>query len=129
MRIVLDIGGGLARDTEEYALSNIPLRWTMREIVKARCHIHFDKTALELWNIPCETIVQVRMTREPSDSTVWGRNRLRAMERDTGQRYRFDRGGSERERKHSPAYKRTAADRAGTYPRQFGRGGCSTRDE
>jgi hypothetical protein len=72
MRIVLDIGGGLAKDTEEYGLSNIPLRWMMREIVKARCHIYFDETALELWNIPSTTIVQVPMTREPSDSTLRG---------------------------------------------------------
>jgi hypothetical protein len=72
MRIVLNIGGGLARDTEEYALSNILLRWMMRKIVEARCHIHFDKTVLKLWNIPCATIMQVPMTCEPSDSTLCG---------------------------------------------------------
>ena len=44
----------------------------MREILKARCHIRFDETALELWNIPSATIEQVPMTREPSDSTLRG---------------------------------------------------------
>jgi hypothetical protein len=54
-------------------LSNIPLRWMMREILKAQCHIRFDETALELWNIPSATIIeQVPMTREPSDSTLRG---------------------------------------------------------
>lgn len=71
-RIVLDVGGGLRKDTEENALSNIPLRWMLREILRARCHIRFDESALELWNIPSATIEQVPMTREPSDSTLRG---------------------------------------------------------
>jgi len=62
----------LAKDTEANALSNIPLRWMMREIVKARCDILFDETALELWNIPTATIDQVTRTREPSFATLRG---------------------------------------------------------
>jgi len=56
----------LAKDSKANALSNIPLRWMMREIVKARCDIIFDKTALELWKIPTATIEQVTRTRGPS---------------------------------------------------------------
>jgi hypothetical protein len=44
----------------------------MREILKAQCHIRFDETALELWNIPSATIEQVPVTREASDSTLRG---------------------------------------------------------
>ncbi|KAH9977574.1 hypothetical protein BJV74DRAFT_149377 [Russula compacta] len=67
-----DVGGGLAKDTEEYALSNIPLRWMLREIVKAQCGVHFDETALELWHIPITTIIEpVTVTREASDSTIY----------------------------------------------------------
>ena len=60
----------MAKDTEVNALSNIPLRWMMREIVKARCDILFDETALELWNIPTATIDQVTRTRKPSLVTL-----------------------------------------------------------
>lgn len=67
-----DVGGGLAEDTEEYALANIPLRWMLREIVKAQCGVHFDKTALKLWHIPISTIIgPVLVTREASDSTIY----------------------------------------------------------
>ena len=69
---MLDVGGGLAKDTQANALSNIPLRWMMREIVKARCDVLFDETALELWNIPTATIDQVTRTREPSFATLHG---------------------------------------------------------
>jgi len=62
----------LAKDTKANALSNIPLRWMMREIVKARCGILFDKTALELWKIPTATIDQVTRTRGPSLVTLRG---------------------------------------------------------
>ena len=54
----------MAKDTKANALSNIPLRWMIREIVKARCDILFDETALELWNIPTATIDQVTRTCE-----------------------------------------------------------------
>jgi hypothetical protein len=68
-----DVGGGLAKDTEEHALSNISLRWMVNEIVKAQCDIHFDESALGLWNmIPITAIkrIPIPMTREASDSTL-----------------------------------------------------------
>jgi len=67
-----DVGGGLARDTDENALSNISLRWMVREIVKAQCHIRFDETALAQWNIPITAIerVPIPVAREASDSTL-----------------------------------------------------------
>lgn len=71
----LDVGGGLAKDTDDHALSNISLRWMVNEIVKAQCHILFDEAALDLWNIPIPAIVQVALpvTREASDSTLLAR--------------------------------------------------------
>jgi hypothetical protein len=69
-RLCLDVGGGLVQDMEEYALSNIPLRWMMREIVKAECHIRFDEAAVEEWNIPIATIEPMPIVRGVSGSTL-----------------------------------------------------------
>ena len=60
-----DIGGGLAKDTEPHALSNISLRWMVREILKTTCHILFDEAALKQWGIPVELIKQVAPERTP----------------------------------------------------------------
>ncbi|KAH8989053.1 hypothetical protein EDB92DRAFT_1947605 [Lactarius akahatsu] len=69
-----DVGGGLVKDTEEHALSNIPLRWMVREILKTNCHIHFDEAALNQWGIPVAMIKEQAVperTRETSDSTLY----------------------------------------------------------
>jgi hypothetical protein len=42
----------------------------MHEIVKTKCHIRFDKSALEVWNIPNATIERTPIVREESDSTL-----------------------------------------------------------
>ncbi|KAI0248622.1 hypothetical protein BJV78DRAFT_1131065 [Lactifluus subvellereus] len=42
-----DVGGGNAKDSERHALSNIPLRWMLREILNSGCRIHFDPTELK----------------------------------------------------------------------------------
>ncbi|KAI9465062.1 hypothetical protein BJY52DRAFT_1209897 [Lactarius psammicola] len=64
-----DVGGGLAEDTEQHALSNISLRWMVREILKTQCHILFDEQALEQWGIPVAMIKQT--VRETSESTLY----------------------------------------------------------
>ncbi|KAH9060461.1 hypothetical protein EDB87DRAFT_1562060 [Lactarius vividus] len=69
-----DVGGGLAKDTKEHALSNISLRWMVREILKTQCHIRFDEAALNQWGIPIAMIKQQAVperTRETSDSTLY----------------------------------------------------------
>jgi hypothetical protein len=61
------------KDTEQHALSNISLRWMVREILKTKCHILFDETALKEWSIPVEKIKQAPDSghlREISDSTT-----------------------------------------------------------
>ncbi|KAN0127605.1 Uncharacterized alpha/beta hydrolase domain (DUF2235) domain containing protein [Lactarius tabidus] len=68
-----DVGGGNVKDTEQHALSNISLRWMVREILKTKCHILFDETALKEWSIPVEKIKQAPDSghlREISDSTT-----------------------------------------------------------
>jgi hypothetical protein len=42
------------------------------EIMKAQCHILFDETALDLWNIPIAAIklASVPMARQATDSTL-----------------------------------------------------------
>ena len=41
-----DVGGGAVPDTHEYLLSDIPLRWMVREVMLAQCGVLFDNTAL-----------------------------------------------------------------------------------
>ncbi|KAH9028348.1 hypothetical protein EDB85DRAFT_1970652 [Lactarius pseudohatsudake] len=60
-----DVGGGVAKDSKPHALSNISLRWMVREILKTRCHILFDKAALEQWGIPIAMIKQAERARTP----------------------------------------------------------------
>jgi len=47
-----DVGGGIAKDTKPNALSNVSLRWMVREVMKADCGVLFDLAALSQWNIP-----------------------------------------------------------------------------
>ncbi|KAI9443509.1 hypothetical protein H4582DRAFT_2197723 [Lactarius indigo] len=58
-----DVGGGVAKDTKPHALSNISLRWMVREILKTRSHILFDKAALKQWGIPSAMIKQAAQAR------------------------------------------------------------------
>ncbi|KAF9508682.1 hypothetical protein BS47DRAFT_1415327 [Hydnum rufescens UP504] len=41
-----DVGGGKAPDEEQYALSNVPLRWMIKEIIIADPGIHFRKSEM-----------------------------------------------------------------------------------
>jgi hypothetical protein len=86
---LLDIGGGLAKDTEEHALSNISLRWMVSEIMKAQCDILFDETALDLWNIPIAAIklAHVPMTLEVTDSTLRDEESEIGLGKDTPDKY------------------------------------------
>ncbi|KAI0074015.1 hypothetical protein K474DRAFT_1665915 [Panus rudis PR-1116 ss-1] len=47
-----DVGGGSVPDVEEHCLSNISLRWMVRQVVQAQCGIVFDREALQRANIP-----------------------------------------------------------------------------
>jgi len=53
-----------------HALSNIPLRWMVREIVTTTPDVHFDPTALKRWNIPLSEIRPLGVVREASEATV-----------------------------------------------------------
>jgi hypothetical protein len=69
--ILIDVGGGNAKDSKKHALSNIPLRWMIREVRDARCEDIFDPAALKQWHIPpVETIQRPFKMREVSNSTV-----------------------------------------------------------
>lgn len=69
-------------DEEIHALSNVSLRWMVREIVKAsitlkpnealrkpKFEIHFEPTALEQWNIP-QREIWPSTARELSEATI-----------------------------------------------------------
>ena len=70
--ITTDVGGGSAKDSEPHALSNVSLRWMVREAVKAQCGIAFDETMTARWNIPKEDLELSSMARRPSGATVRG---------------------------------------------------------
>ncbi|KAH9979975.1 hypothetical protein BGW80DRAFT_1514339 [Lactifluus volemus] len=63
-----DVGGGLVDDMEKYALSNIPLRWMVREILEAGSHIRFDEATVAMWNIPIALIEETPVVREVNAS-------------------------------------------------------------
>ena len=47
-----DVGGSSVPDTQLHQLSNISLRWMVREVMKAQCGIQFDDHALSRACIP-----------------------------------------------------------------------------
>lgn len=51
-----DVGGGEELNTEKYSLSNIPLRWMVRQIILSQCGIQFDGNALKDMNMPLPTL-------------------------------------------------------------------------
>ncbi|KZV71100.1 hypothetical protein PENSPDRAFT_650993 [Peniophora sp. CONT] len=55
-----DIGGGVASDTDEYSLADIPLRWMVHEAMRAQCGILFDSKALARLGIPTRNIFKSR---------------------------------------------------------------------
>jgi hypothetical protein len=71
-----DVGGGNTEDEKMNALSNVSLRWMVREIVQAsetlpHFKILFDRKALEQWNIPEREILLPSTEGDvSSDATV-----------------------------------------------------------
>ncbi|KAG8754368.1 hypothetical protein FRC12_011207 [Ceratobasidium sp. 428] len=51
-----DVGGGEELNTAKYSLSNIPLRWMVRQIILAQCGIQFNQNALKEMDIPLPTL-------------------------------------------------------------------------
>ncbi|CAE6456663.1 unnamed protein product [Rhizoctonia solani] len=51
-----DVGGGKDRNDTECSLSNISLRWMIRQIILSQCGIQFDKEALRDMRIPLPTL-------------------------------------------------------------------------
>lgn len=50
------MGGGQKIDEEKHTLSNVSLRWMIREIVRADCAVLFDPTAFKRWHIPISVL-------------------------------------------------------------------------
>ncbi|KAL5635892.1 hypothetical protein ACGC1H_004631 [Rhizoctonia solani] len=51
-----DVGGGEERNDAEYSLSNISLRWMVRQIILSQCGIQFNNEALREMKIPLPTL-------------------------------------------------------------------------
>lgn len=51
-----DVGGGEELNSAKYSLSNISLRWMVRQIILAQCGIQFDHNALREMDIPLPTL-------------------------------------------------------------------------
>lgn len=63
-----DVGGGNELDTEPYKLSNIPLRWMLREIIHADTGIIFNRRKLMKFGVP-GTEFAPRATKLPGSNT------------------------------------------------------------
>lgn len=50
--LVSDIGGGSVSNTTVHCLSDIPLRWMVRQVVQAQVGIQFDRDAVLRANLP-----------------------------------------------------------------------------
>ena len=59
-----DVGGGNDANETLHSLSNISLRWMLREIVKAQCGLLFDNSALKRMGIPQSTFYLSSAFRE-----------------------------------------------------------------
>ncbi|KAI0801922.1 hypothetical protein BC629DRAFT_153777 [Irpex lacteus] len=52
-----NVGGGSTANSAVHALSDIPLRWMVRQVVQAQCGIQFDNDAIARAGIPLNTIL------------------------------------------------------------------------
>ncbi|KAI0769028.1 hypothetical protein BD413DRAFT_87062 [Trametes elegans] len=66
-----DVGGGSVDDDIELSLSDITLRWMVREVVQAQCGVAFDQAALTRANIP-EWIFRGTGFALPAQTTISG---------------------------------------------------------
>ncbi|KAG9103514.1 hypothetical protein FRC06_010195 [Ceratobasidium sp. 370] len=51
-----DVGGGEELNTAKHSLSNISLRWMVRQIILSQCGIQFNQNALKEMDIPLPTL-------------------------------------------------------------------------
>ncbi|KAG8746596.1 hypothetical protein FRC10_004448 [Ceratobasidium sp. 414] len=51
-----DVGGGEELNTTKHSLSNISLRWMVRQIILSQCGIQFNQNALKEMDIPLPTL-------------------------------------------------------------------------
>jgi len=79
----LDIGGGLTTMDTPHALSNISLRWMVRQIVQSKCGIQLDEEALKRLHIPLgdlsEGDLQAAEAREAQDAVAPLHNAFRRV--------------------------------------------------
>ncbi|QRW27126.1 choline transport protein [Rhizoctonia solani] len=70
-----DVGGGEERNDAEYSLSNISLRWMVRQIILSQCGIQFNNDALREMKIPLPTLRfdksnPLTLYSSPADSAI-----------------------------------------------------------
>ncbi|KAI0712063.1 hypothetical protein C8Q76DRAFT_733337 [Earliella scabrosa] len=65
-----DVGGGSVPNDTELSLSNITLRWMVREVIRAQCPIEFDQAVLLRAHIPVSTYEGTGMVLPPNASIV-----------------------------------------------------------
>ena len=85
-----DVGGGNMKDSENHSLSNVSLRWMVREVVEANCGIIFDETAdWKDWKIKEDDLKP--MTGGPSKSAI-GKGASWKTHENSGNEHRLDPG-------------------------------------
>ncbi len=70
LSIPTDVGGGSVTDDTKISLSDITLRWMVREVVLAQCGVSFDQAALVRANIPDAIFTGVGMPLPKNAATT-----------------------------------------------------------
>ncbi|KAI0317709.1 hypothetical protein OF83DRAFT_1119936 [Amylostereum chailletii] len=77
-----DVGGGAVPDSDPYALANIPLRWMIREAMRAQAGILWENSAFDRWGIP-KSIADIFQLRGPTaDGAVGGGGQVQTSMHD-----------------------------------------------
>ena len=61
------MGGSAVEDSAKLSLSNITLRWMVRQIMLAQCGITFDNDALRRHNIPPSVVTAIEFPVTPPE--------------------------------------------------------------
>lgn len=55
--VLIDVGGGNAKDTDEHSLANIALKWMIKEIIASETGLIFRRSAMERANMNLDELL------------------------------------------------------------------------
>ncbi|KAI0308353.1 hypothetical protein B0F90DRAFT_162350 [Multifurca ochricompacta] len=74
-----DVGGGSVLDSNGHALSNISLRWMIKELLDADCGVLFNLSAFGRWNLDVNLVQPQLSTASQSQLTSQGLDQNRGL--------------------------------------------------